>query len=78
MEKKRIEFENRALRGKIVEKFDTITSFAKAAGRSKQSCQYILSGKTDMTRSTMVQWAKLLSVELDSEEMFRLFLCSRN
>lgn len=27
-----------------------------------------------MTRSTMVQWAKLLSVDLDSPEMFRLFL----
>ncbi len=74
MKAEKVQFENRALRGRIIEKYGTIESFALRAGRSRQSCQYILSGRSDMTRSTMVQWAKLLSVDLDSPEMFRLFL----
>lgn len=70
----RVKFNQSALRGKIVEKYGSIESFAKSVGRSRQSTQYIISGHTDMTRSTMIKWAQALGVELDSTEMIRIFL----
>ena len=70
----RVKFNQSALRGKIVEKYGSIDSFSKYLGRSRQSTQYIISGHTDMTRSTMIKWAEALGIKLDSPEMIRIFL----
>ena len=51
------------LRGRIVEKYGTATSFAGALGRSKQYVYNKLSNRTDFTKADMDEWSKLLEIK---------------
>ena len=52
------------LRGRIVEKYGTIEKFASAIGRSGVNTSNKLNGKTGFSQSEILQWCKLLDIEI--------------
>lgn len=50
------------LRGKICEKYGTITAFAEETSKSRVTVTNKLSGETDFSRDDMVEWGSLLGI----------------
>lgn len=50
------------LRGKICEKYGTITEFAEKTSKSRVSVSNKLSGDTDFSRDDMIEWGDLLGI----------------
>lgn len=61
-----VEFDFRKLRGKIVEKFDTQEAFAQQVGQTPTTISYKLNNKKPMTRSDIIEWSRVLSIEPDN------------
>lgn len=53
------------LKGKIIEKFGTVSEFADAMGISKASASMKLSGKVGFSRDDIEKTMKLLDISLD-------------
>ena len=53
---------NAKLRGRIVEKYGTITDFAAATGMTKQSISLKLLDKVKFTRRDIIQWSNMLEI----------------
>lgn len=51
------------LRGRIVEKYGTISAFAPHTGLSRVSVSAKLNGATDFTRSEIERWSKILDIK---------------
>lgn len=68
----KVEFNSRKLRGKIVEKFGSISAFSKKMNVSEVSVHKFLSGKSDWNRSRLVEASNLLEVS-SPEEFSDLF-----
>lgn len=73
----KVEFNSRKLRGKIVEKFGSISAFSKKMNVSEVSVHKFLSGKSDWNRSRLVEASNLLEVS-SPEEFSDLFFCSKS
>lgn len=58
------------LRGRIVEKFGTITNFAKAIGMSRVALYLKLNGKIGFSDSQIKDWARLLDIKLNELGQF--------
>lgn len=73
-----VKMDSAPLKGKIREVFKSQEAFAKADGRSLTSVANIINGKSRMSRQTMIKWATMLKIPLNSSEMIRVFLSSQN
>ena len=73
----KVEFNSRKLRGKIVEKFGSISAFSKKMNVSEVSVHKFLSGKSDWNRSRLVEASNLLEVS-SPEEFSDLFFCPKS
>ena len=60
-----MEFSVAKLRGRIIEKFDTIEKFAEIADCSRAFVSNYLNHKTYLNQVTILKWAKLLQIEDD-------------
>lgn len=66
-------FNTSALRGKIIEEYRTINNFAIAMGISRQHLSNLLSGKAHWTVIKMRKAVKLLKIEDQPGEIYRIF-----
>lgn len=57
-----MEFNYRKLRGRIVEKFGSMTAFADALGVSKQVISRKLNNKDGFTRDKILEWSEALEI----------------
>lgn len=73
----KVEFNSRKLRGKIVEKYGSISAFSKKMNVSEVSVHKFLSGKSDWNRSRLVEASNLLEVS-SPEEFSDLFFCYKS
>lgn len=62
---KKIEFDLSKLKGRIIEKFDSNTAFAKALGISLQQLSPKLNGKTAITKEDIMEWCPLLEIGIN-------------
>lgn len=53
----------RRLRGRIVEKFGTITKFAETLGTQVQAVSRKLNGKVPFTQKDISEWSQLLGID---------------
>lgn len=60
-----IVFDNSKLRGRIVEKYGTVTKFAEQTSRGYQFVCNVINGKRVMSREDMDEWIELLDVQPD-------------
>lgn len=60
-----MEFSVSKLKGRIIEKFDTIEKFAEIADCSRAFVSKYLNHKTYLNQVTILKWAKLLQIEDD-------------
>lgn len=65
-----------ALRGKVIEKCKTVQNFATLLGCSYTHMLDILNGKSKVTLTNAQKMTSIL--ELDKEEIWRIFFCPRN
>ena len=56
---------NKRLRGRIVEKYDTIAAFAKAIGLSRVSTSAKLNGTVRFNSEDIRKWSELLEITPD-------------
>ena len=56
-------FSNRKLRGRIVEKYGTISNFSEFVGRNRSSVSMILNGKAEMDRQDIVLFCSALDIK---------------
>lgn len=56
----------RKLRGRIVEKYQTQTNFARAVGISKNAMSRKMSGQVRLSQEDMVQWSELLDIDKEA------------
>lgn len=56
-------YEYKALRGRIVEKYDSQSNFAKVLGVSENSLSLKMNGKTGFSQSDIVKWQELLDIQ---------------
>ena len=70
-----MEFDYRKLRGRIVEKFGTISGFAETLGVSKQAVSRKLNNKDGFTRDKILEWSDVL--EIPSEDYAAYFFTQR-
>lgn len=56
-------FDNRRLRGRIVEKFGSQTAFAKAMGLSERSISLKINGNRDFSSAEIAKMVKLLKID---------------
>ena len=59
-----MQYEYRKLIGRIIEKYGTRKEFAKKVGLSENSMSLKLNGKTGFSRDDMIQWGKLLDIDV--------------
>lgn len=59
-----MEFEYRKLRGKIVEKYNTISAFSDVIGVTAQSVSAKLNGKSQFNQEDIILWCRILDIEL--------------
>lgn len=63
-------YDTSRLRGRIIEKYGSQTSFAKAAGCSKTFVSLYLNNKTFLDQRIIDKWAVLLDVSDDIDGYF--------
>lgn len=56
-------FNSRKLRGRIVEKYGTISNFSDSVGRNRSSVSMILNGKAEMDRQDIVLFCSALDIK---------------
>ena len=59
-------YDTRKLRGRIVEKFGTMTAFANALGIAVQTISAKLSGEMGITKEDVLKWTELLEIDHDA------------
>lgn len=57
-----MEFDYSKLRGRIVEKFGSISNFSDHLKKSRQSTVLKLSNKINFTRDDIIEWSMLLDI----------------
>lgn len=57
-------YKYRKLRGRIVEKYDSISNFAKELGISRESATQKMNGKIGFSQKDMDTWADKLEIPL--------------
>jgi transcriptional regulator with XRE-family HTH domain len=60
----------RKLRGRIVEKYGTLSNFAKALDLSTTQLSKTINGGTDFSVSRIEKWAKLLDIPPDEYYLY--------
>ncbi len=68
-------FNYNKLRGRIYEKYDNMTAFAKALGKSKQIISLKMSGDVGFSQRDMVEWGTLLDIPPEEYALFFLDVC---
>lgn len=58
------------LRGRIVERFGTISKFSEAAGISRVSVSLKLSGKVPFSKEQIEKWSELLGISMKEYGVF--------
>lgn len=71
-----IQYEYGKLRGRIVEKFGTLTNFAKELGVADSVISYKLNNVRDITKSDIFKWSELL--DINSDEYGTYFFCRKS
>lgn len=66
----RMSFDYSKLRGRIVEKFGTMSAFAEYIGISEVALSRKLNNKIAMSREDMIAWSTALDVSLDEYGAF--------
>ena len=64
--------DNRVFRGKVIEKFGTISAFALAMNWSQRKASYITTGRQEMTAKEMEDCAEKLDVD-NIADFMRIF-----
>jgi hypothetical protein len=62
---RQMKFDFSKLRGRIVEKFRSVSNFAKEIGESPQAVSGKLTGQRAMTKNDIIKWCKPLEIELN-------------
>lgn len=65
-------FDYKKLRGRIVEKYGTQRDFAVALGVTEKTVTYKMNGYTPFKQSEIVEWCKLLDIDLAEAHLFFL------
>lgn len=60
-----MEFDYSKLRGRIVEKYRTITAFAEALGCAVQTISSKLNGEIGITKPETIAWCKMLNIPME-------------
>ncbi len=74
---KNYELDTAPLKGKIREIYGSQEKFAETAGYSVTQVVNILSGRSDMSRKTVLKFAALLGIEPGSTEFNRVFFSQK-
>lgn len=61
------------LRGRIVEKYGTVTGFAKELGKTRQCVDNKLHDRSGFTKADMDEWSRLLDIKV--KEIGEYFFC---
>lgn len=64
--------DTRAFRGKVIEQYGTVGSFASAIGWSGRKASYITNGRQDMTAKEIEDCAEALHVD-NANDFMRIF-----
>lgn len=56
-------YDTSKLRGRIIEKYGTLSAFANVVNRSITFISLYMNGKTQLDQSTMDEWIKALDIE---------------
>lgn len=64
------------LKGRIVEKYGTMRSFAEVLGIAPQYISPKLNGKIDITKTDIEKWARLLDITRD--DYGKYFFCRKS
>lgn len=59
------DFEYRKLRGRIIEKFGTISNFADTVGLTPAGVSKKLTGKAQFNQDDIIHWCDLLEINLE-------------
>lgn len=65
-----MEFDYNKLKGRIIEKFGSISEFCKALNTSSTAISLKLNNKAGISRSDIIKWSKLLDI---SPEQYGVF-----
>ena len=57
------EFDHSALRGKIVEKFGSLKVFSQAIGKSEQTVNAKMNGRSKISQDDIIEWCNTLDLE---------------
>lgn len=60
------------LRGRIVEKFGSITEFSKTIGKTRTNTSQKLNDKTGFSKEDMKEWGELLDIPFEEYGIFFL------
>lgn len=60
-----VEYKYNKLRGRIVEKFGSLSAFSEHLDISRVSASYKMNGKVGFTQEDIETWAKLLDIDPD-------------
>ena len=58
-------FKSNKLKGRIVEKFDSVSNFSEAIGKNKSAVSLLLNGKKRLTREDIILFCKVLDIKND-------------
>lgn len=72
---KKIKFDYRRLRGRIIEKYGTYTAFAKATGLKKSNLSAKLSNSIRITFEEIIDWSSPDKLDIPPTEIHAYFLC---
>ena len=61
--KKRVFFEYRKLKGRIIEMYGSQPAFAAANGATRCTVNNYLTGKTSFTQLKIIEWAEILKID---------------
>jgi len=61
------------LRGRIIEKFGSMSAFADALGTSRVTVSLKMNNEAGFTRDNIIKWSELL--EIPEEEYAQYFFC---
>ena len=62
----------RALRGKVIEEFGSVSKFANAIGWSNRKASYITIGRQELTAQETEECAKMLNID-NARDFMRIF-----
>lgn len=66
---------NNKLKGRIIEKYGSVSRFANVMGVSRQTISYKLGGQRNFNRASILKWCKMLDIdENDPAQVAYFFL----